>query len=104
MSSPGSTNGAAKPAELVSLTIDGVQVSVPRGTNLIEAARAAGIEVPYYCYHPHLSVPGNCRMCQVEVAGAPKLMVGCHTQVQPDMQVRTQRTSAAVKDAQAATL
>ncbi len=90
--------------ELVTLTIDEQEVQVPKGTNLIEAAKQLGTEVPYYCYHPHLSVPGNCRMCQLEVEGAPKLMVGCHTQAQDGMKVRTQRTSQAVKDAQASTL
>jgi NADH-quinone oxidoreductase subunit G len=99
-----SSNGQQKSEELVTLTIDDESVTVPKGTNLIEAARQGGTEVPYYCYHPHLSVPGNCRMCQVEVEGAPKLMIGCHTQAQPDMVVRTQKTSQQVKDAQASTL
>lgn len=100
-----SENGTTAPApELVGVEIDGNSVSVPKGTNLIEAAKQAGIEVPFYCYHPHLSVPGNCRMCQLEVEGAPKLMIGCHTQVQEGMKIRTQQTSQQVKDAQAATL
>jgi NADH dehydrogenase/NADH:ubiquinone oxidoreductase subunit G len=67
--------------QYVTATIDGQEVSVPKGTNIIKAAKKLGIEVPFYCYHPHLSVPGNCRICQVEVEGAPKLMIGCHTQV-----------------------
>ena len=57
---------------LVKVTIDGREVSVPRGTNLIEAAKAASVEVPHYCYHQKLSVAGNCRMCLVEV-GTPKM-------------------------------
>lgn len=90
--------------DLVTLTVDDKEVQVPKGTNLIEAAKAAGVEVPYYCYHPHLSVPGNCRMCQVEVEGAPKLMIGCHTHATEGMKVRTHVSSKAVEDAQASTL
>lgn len=90
--------------ELVKLTIDGKSVSVPKGTNLIEAARMVGIDVPYYCYHPHLSIAGNCRMCQVKVKGAPKLDIGCNTVVKEGMEVATHHTSKEVDDAQAATL
>lgn len=56
--------------ELITLTIDGKEVSVPKGTNLIEAAKIIGVEIPHYCYHPDLSIAGNCRMCQVKVEGA----------------------------------
>ena len=51
---------------LISVYIDGEEVRVPPGTNMIEAARMIGKEIPYYCYHPHLSVAGNCRMCLIE--------------------------------------
>ena len=47
---------------MVTLTIDGTEVTVAEGTNLIEAAAAAGVEVPTYCYHPGLSVVGQCRI------------------------------------------
>lgn len=90
--------------ELVNVIIDGKPISVPKGTNLIDAAKMAGADVPYYCYHPHLSVAGNCRMCQVQVKGAPKLDIACNTQVREGMEVSTQNTSKAVEDAQAATL
>lgn len=89
---------------LVTLTIDGKEASVPEGTNLIEAARTVGIEIPHYCYHPHLSVPGNCRMCQVEVRGQPKLTIGCNTAVKEGMEVLTHLSSEAVRKTQAATL
>ena len=89
---------------MVSLTIDGIEVQVPKGTNLIEAAKAVNTEVPYYCYHPHLSIAGNCRMCQVEVEGAPKLTIACNTAVREGMVVRTQKSSEKVKEAQRATL
>jgi len=99
-----SGNGNGQKPEMVNLTIDGRPVSVPKGTNLIDAAKSAGVEVPYYCYHPHLSVAGNCRMCQVQVKGAPKLDIACNTQVREGMEVSTQQTSPAVADAQAAVL
>ncbi|MCC6953159.1 MAG: (2Fe-2S)-binding protein, partial [Deltaproteobacteria bacterium] len=91
-------------AELVNLTIDGRAVSVPKGTNLIEAARLAGIDIPYYCYHPHLSVAGNCRMCQVKVEGQPKLTIACNTGATEGMVVKTQHSAPEVENAQRATL
>ncbi|GBD33314.1 NADH-quinone oxidoreductase subunit G [bacterium HR33] len=66
---------------LVSLTIEGVEVSVPQGTLLIEAAKQAGVVIPHYCYHPGLPVAGVCRMCLVEIEGMPKLQIACATQV-----------------------
>ena len=88
----------------VTLTIDGKSVTAATGTNIIQAAKQLGIEIPFYCYHKHLSVPGNCRICQVEVVGMPKLMVACHTQVQDGMEVKTHATSEKVQAAQAATM
>jgi NADH-quinone oxidoreductase subunit G len=67
--------------DLVNLTIDGVPVSVPKGTAIIEAAKRAGVLVPHYCYHPSLPSPAVCRMCLVEVEKAPKLMPACVTTV-----------------------
>ena len=58
--------------EGVTLTIDGQGLTVPRGTTLLEAAQSAGVEVPHYCYHPGLSSPAMCRLCLVEVEGAPQ--------------------------------
>jgi NADH-quinone oxidoreductase subunit G len=88
----------------ITVKIDGNDVLVPEGINLIEAAKIAGTEVPHYCYHPDLSIAGNCRMCQVEVVGAPKLTIACNTQVKEGMEIRTQKSSTAVSDAQKATL
>ncbi|MBX7137086.1 MAG: (2Fe-2S)-binding protein [Oligoflexia bacterium] len=96
------TNGTQ--TELVTLTIDGKVVRAAKGSTIIQAATAAGIEVPFYCYHPHLSIPANCRICQVKVKNAPKLMVACHTQVAEGMEVNTHHTSPEVQAAQAATL
>jgi NADH-quinone oxidoreductase subunit G len=67
--------------ELVSVTIDGVTIAVPKGMALIEAAKQAGILIPHYCYHPSLPAPAVCRMCLVEVEKAPKLMPACVTTV-----------------------
>ena len=67
--------------ELVKLTIEGIEVSVPKGTTVIEAAKQAGIAIPHYCYHKNLPVPGVCRMCLVQVEGAPKLQISCATEV-----------------------
>jgi NADH-quinone oxidoreductase subunit G len=90
--------------QLVNVIIDGKKIAVPKGINLIEAAKRAGIEIPYYCYHPNLSIAGNCRMCQVQVKGQPKLTIGCNTTVTEGMEVMTHLTSKEVADTQAATL
>jgi NADH-quinone oxidoreductase subunit G len=81
-------------APVVNLTIDGVPVSVPPGTMLIEAAKQAGVLVPHYCYHPGLPVAGVCRMCLVTVEKAPKLQIACATAVAEGMVVHTQDPEA----------
>src|SRR5687767_615666 len=68
-------------AKMVTLTIEGRQVQVAEGTSILEAAKAAGVLVPHYCYHPGLPVAGVCRMCLVEVEKAPKLAPACATAV-----------------------
>ena len=80
--------------DLVNVTIDGVAVSVPKGTTIIEAAKQAGVLVPHYCYHPSLPSPAVCRMCLVEVEKAPKLMPACVTTVAEGQVVRVQSESA----------
>src|SRR6266496_5302430 len=82
------------PDELITLTIDGVPVSVAKGTLVIEAAKQAGVLVPHYCYHPGLPVAGVCRMCLVKVEKAPKLQIACATQVTEGMVVHTQHPEA----------
>jgi len=79
---------------LVTVTIDGIEVQVPSGTSLIEAAKVAGVLVPHYCYHPSLPSPAVCRMCLVEVEGAPKLMPACVTTVADGQVVRVESESA----------
>src|ERR1700726_4024679 len=92
--------------ELVTLTVDGVEVSVPKGTGLVEAALAAGIEIPVFCYEPRLGPPvGACRMCLCEVApGPPKPQAACTLTVAEGMEVKTALTSEIAADAQNGTL
>jgi len=110
----------AKPADLVTVNIDGKEIAVPKGTNVIEAARLVNVDVPHYCYHPKLSVVGNCRMCLIEMGmpavdpatkapiidpatgkqkinWIPRPQIGCGTNVSPGLHVKT--TSPMVKDA-----
>jgi NADH-quinone oxidoreductase subunit G len=75
--------------DMLTITIDGRQARVPSGTTLLEAARGLGIEIPHFCYHPGLSVAGVCRMCLVQVEGAPKLQIACNTPAADGMIVRT---------------
>ena len=69
------------------VTIDGTEVEVQDGINIIEAAKAADVHVPHFCYHPSLTVVGQCRMCLVEVEGMPKLQAGCSTTVKDGMKI-----------------
>src|SRR5256884_196809 len=78
----------------VNLIIDGMPVSVPKGTLVIEAAKQAGVLVPHYCYHPGLPVAGLCRMCLVEIEKQPKLAIACATQATEGMVVKTQAEQA----------
>ena len=73
------------------LTIDGREVQVPGGTTVIQAAEQLGVFVPRYCYHPGLSIAGNCRICLVEVEKFPKLQIACNLPVAQGMVVRTGR-------------
>ncbi|MFZ2492824.1 MAG: molybdopterin-dependent oxidoreductase [Thermoanaerobaculia bacterium] len=72
---------------MAKVTIDGIEVEVQDGINAIEAAKAADVHVPHFCYHPSLSVVGQCRMCLVEVEGMPKLQAGCATPVRDGMKI-----------------
>jgi NADH-quinone oxidoreductase subunit G len=84
------------------LTIDGREIEVEAGTTVLQAALSIGCEIPHYCYHPGLSVSGNCRMCLVEVEKAPKLVISCATPVADGMVVHTR--SEKVKQAQASVM
>ncbi len=101
----------AKP-DLVTVNIDGKEIAVPKGTNVIEAARLVGVDVPHYCYHPKLPIVGNCRMCLVEMGlpavdpatkqpvvdpatgkqkinWMPRPQIGCGTNAIPGIHIRT---------------
>ncbi|MDQ6929553.1 MAG: molybdopterin-dependent oxidoreductase [Candidatus Eremiobacteraeota bacterium] len=73
----------------VTLTIDGMAVTVPKGTLLVEASKQVQKEIPVYCYHPKLGPAGLCRICLVEIEGMPKLQIACNTPVSDGMVVRT---------------
>ena len=79
---------------LVTVTIDGVQVQVPKGTLLVEAAKLIKREIPVYCYHTKMGPAGLCRICLVEVEGMPKLQIGCNTVATDGMVVHTQSENA----------
>ena len=80
--------------ETVTCTIDGIRTTVPRGTRIIEAAEELGIGIAHYCYHPGLSAPAMCRMCLVEVEGAPKLAPACVTAVADGQVILTESEKA----------
>ncbi len=83
-----------------SVTIDGKAVAFEAGDTIITAATRESIEIPYYCWHPRLSVAANCRMCLVEVEKAPKLLPACQTECKDGMVVHT--NNERVKGAQRA--
>ena len=92
--------------DLVTVTIDGFELSVPKGTLLIRAAEQLGIQIPRFCDHPLLEPAGACRQCLVEVTdmgngrGMPKPAASCTTTVMPGMVIKTQLTSAVADKAQ----
>src|SRR5689334_22758539 len=98
--------------DLVTVNIDGKDIAVPKGTNVIEAAKLLGIEIPHYCYHPKLTIAGNCRMCLIEMGmpavdpatkapimdpatgkqkinWIPRPQIGCATNAAPGLHIRT---------------
>ena len=76
-------------SETVTLTIDGQPVSVPKGTNVLEAAKLLGIEISAFCYHPGLQIVAQCRQCLVSVEKNPKLQPSCQQVVADGMVVHT---------------
>ncbi len=92
--------------EMVTLSVDGREITVPKGTPLVvAAAEGAGVEIPVFCYEPRLGPPiGACRMCLVEIEGAPKLQAACTLTCTDGMVVRTAGASEQAKEAQDAVL
>jgi NADH-quinone oxidoreductase chain G len=76
-------------SDLVTLTINGREVQVPKGTLVVEAAKQVGIEIPIFCYHPKLKPVGACRMCLVEIEKMPRLQTACTSPVAEGMVVTT---------------
>ncbi len=76
--------------EMVTITVDGKEVQVPKGMLLVEAAKYAGVEIPVFCYHPKLDPAGVCRMCLVEVEGQRKPVTACTFPVSDGTVVNTQ--------------
>ena len=102
---PAAKSEVAK-ADLVTLTVDGIEVSVPKGTLVIRAAEQVGIDIPRFCDHPLLDPAGACRQCMVEVPdagngrGMPKPQASCTLEAMPGMVVQTQLSSPVAKKAQ----
>ncbi|HEX2321317.1 MAG TPA: NADH-quinone oxidoreductase subunit G, partial [Streptosporangiaceae bacterium] len=90
----------AKPADGVRVTIDGFEITVPKGTLIIRAAEQLGIQIPRFCDHPLLAPLGACRQCLVHVEGQPKPPASCTTVCTDGMVVRTQLTSPVAEKAQ----
>ncbi len=87
---------------MVKIKIDGVEFEVDEKKNLIDAAKDVGVDIPYFCYHPALSVVGMCRMCLIEIEGVPRLQAACNTPVKEGMGIVTK--SDRVKEARAGTM
>jgi NADH dehydrogenase (ubiquinone) Fe-S protein 1 len=83
------TAAAAAAPETVGVTIDGRPATVAKGSTIIQACEASGVEVPRFCYHERLSIAGNCRMCLVEVERSPKLVASCAMPVMEGMVIKT---------------
>ncbi|WP_327133163.1 NADH-quinone oxidoreductase subunit G [Streptomyces sp. NBC_01343] len=96
----GGGEAAVPPEDLISLTIDGVELSVPKGTLVIRAAEQIGIEIPRFCDHPLLDPVGACRQCIVEVEGQRKPMASCTITCTDGMVVKTQLTSPVAEKSQ----
>ncbi len=90
----------APPTDLVTLTIDGRELQVPKGTLIIRAAEMIGTQIPRFCDHPLLDPVGACRQCIVEVEGQRKPVASCTTPVADGMVVTTQLTSPVAEKAQ----
>lgn len=88
------------PEDTVSLTIDGIELAVPKGTLVIRAAEQIGIEIPRFCDHPLLDPVGACRQCIVEVEGQRKPMASCTITCTDGMVVKTQLTSPVAEKSQ----
>ena len=95
-----STGDITRPADGVTVTIDGFEITVPKGTLVIRAAELLGIQIPRFCDHPLLDPIGACRQCLVHIEGQPKPPASCTTTCTEGMVVHTQLTSPVAEKAQ----
>src|SRR5918999_1324861 len=86
--------------DLVTVTIDGFEISVPKGTLIIRAAESLGITIPRFCDHPLLDPVAACRQCLVEVEGQRKPATACSTPCGDDMVIKTHLTSEIAREGQ----
>jgi len=98
--SQGAGGEVARPADGVKVTIDGFEITVPKGTLVIRAAEQLGIDIPRFCDHPLLDPAGACRQCLVHIEGQPKPPASCTTVCTDGMVVHTQLTSPVAEKAQ----
>ena len=98
--SGGAGGEVARPADGVTVTIDGFEITVPKGTLVIRAAELLGIQIPRFCDHPLLDPVGACRQCLVHIEGQPKPPASCTTTCTEGMVVHTQLTSPVAEKAQ----
>lgn len=75
--------------ESVKLRIDGLDVTVEKGTSILDAAKSVNIQIPTLCYHKDLKIAGNCRVCLVELMGSRQLVASCATPAEEGMEVHT---------------
>eukprot|EP00252_Welwitschia_mirabilis_P013284 TRINITY_DN29281_c0_g1_i1.p1 TRINITY_DN29281_c0_g1~~TRINITY_DN29281_c0_g1_i1.p1 ORF type:complete len:804 (-),score=152.21 TRINITY_DN29281_c0_g1_i1:148-2397(-) len=91
---PGPVGGARyeikSPEDAIEVTVDGHPVKIPKGMTVLQACEIAGVDIPRFCYHPRLSIAGNCRMCLVEVEKTPKPVASCAMPALPGMKIKTQ--------------
>jgi NADH-quinone oxidoreductase chain G len=74
----------------VTVTVNGKELQLPKGKNLLQALLDTGHYVPHYCYHPSLSIAGNCRLCLIEIEGRPKPEISCNMIVSDGLKIKTE--------------
>lgn len=87
---------------MVKIKIDGIEYEVDEKKNLISAAKDVGIDIPFFCYHPKLSIVGMCRMCLIEIEGVPRLQAACNTKVAEGLSIFTKNDR--IKEAREGTM
>ncbi len=87
-------------AEKVKIYIDDMEIEAEKGKTVLQVALEKGIDIPYFCYHPKLSIAGACRMCVVYWEDINRLVISCNLPVQEGMRIRTHRTSEQVRTQQ----